>query len=201
MRTECISAPIQFEQFSSTESLGINNHGTVVGSYSISFHGLTKTDGFLYTENVGGSFRDLSLDSSTFVSDVNDKGDLVGYNINYEDFPTGFVSNGGVMTGVALLDHTAALPMSIGWDGTIIGMYPAPNRAFEYQGFLCAPRGKYIRLTVAGSTETRPARISLVRRPDGSSAAIRRQTSRYTVSSTTMWQILSHYRANPRTKR
>ena len=79
---------------SSTMAFGVNDHGEVVGAYTVGYGSNQVTHGFTWTKKGGYvTVNEPNGAGSTFVNGVNDKGDLVGfYSTNGGNVTKGFLA-------------------------------------------------------------------------------------------------------------
>jgi probable HAF family extracellular repeat protein len=120
-----------------TQPLGINDAGQVVGIYQAPIIGSTYY-GFLYS---GGSYTTLSDPSSTalngsgtFAYGINASGQIVGYYLGHNGHNEGFLYSGGSYT--TLDDPLATIstePAGINASGRIVGSFRDND---GYHGFL-----------------------------------------------------------------
>jgi uncharacterized membrane protein len=111
---------------------GLNDLGTVVGTYfDTAFHGFTITLNGLTTLDIPGA-------TDTFVSDINNRGDIVGfYETGSNDPRTGFVMRDGQWTPLAIPGASFTNLMGINDNGVIVGYYADANDRIH--GFTATP--------------------------------------------------------------
>src|SRR5215469_2923475 len=110
---------IDFPGGTLTTTRGIDNHGTIVGSYRITppRHAMLITD---------GNFIPLAPGSvlATHFSEAvksNDRGDVVGFFIGDDGFAHGYLLSGGVLTTLDFPGASETIARGINESGTIVG--------------------------------------------------------------------------------
>lgn len=122
---------LDFPGSTSTNALGVNTSGQVVGSYQAG--GVTQ--GFLLSGGVFTSI-DFSGSSLTSANGINDSGQVVGDYISGGVYH-GFLLNGGVFTTLDFPSSTATLAEGINASGQVVGEYN--DNGGVTHGFLATP--------------------------------------------------------------
>ena len=126
---------------------GINNAGQIVGSAHIDAP--YGTQGFLYT---GGTFSTIFWGRSTFATDINNSGQIVGYGVFGPLVPNGFLKVGDTFSQIGVPGALDTFPAGINDAGQIVGTFRDFKDAHEH-GFLYAA-GAFTTIDVPGSFGT-----------------------------------------------
>jgi probable HAF family extracellular repeat protein len=132
---------------SSGSPFGINNQGTIVGSYrdvDDNLHGFILSDG-VYTSFDFPGLQDTSLNG------INDPGQIVGYGLDVDGNAHGFVIRKGVATPIAVPGAVKTFPFGINNRGQIVGAYRGADNVNH--GFLFE-KGNYRTLDFPGAIDT-----------------------------------------------
>lgn len=132
-----------------TGASGINNLGEIVGSY---VSGSSSSFGFLY---VGGSFTSIS--ALTFVSGINDRGQIVGDSCA-SGICNGYLDNGGTLTPISVPGAGSTFVSGINNAGEIVG-FSCGNPCKGLSGF-SYDAGVYTPINFPGAINTAPLGIS-----------------------------------------
>jgi hypothetical protein len=146
---------INFPSATTTESLGINNLGEIVGEYS---PGQQSQNGF---RDNHGKFTtiDCAPFSATVTSSINNKKEIVGtYATNDNGAVAGFIWDGNSSCTPVTFDSSGTTNVwGVNDSGTIAGFYK--DSAGNFHGFLDV-KGKFTTFDCAGATNTRIYGIS-----------------------------------------
>jgi probable HAF family extracellular repeat protein len=145
---------IDFPGGTLTTTRGIDNHGTIVGSYRTTppRHALLITDGnFIPLEP--GSVLATHL-SEAYRS--NDRGDVVGYFIGDDGFSHGFLLSGGVLTTLDFPGASRTFALGINESGTVVGewyLLDSGGNLLAYHGYTFKD-GTFSQVDVPGAADT-----------------------------------------------
>jgi hypothetical protein len=139
-----------------TRALGINNRGQVVGEY-LDQHGVIH--GYRWEKGRFATF-DGPLGNGASISDINDRGDMVGVYLldptNVLAGVRGFLLRNGKYTTFPALDFLGTFPLDINNRGQIAGFATSDPDAAEVHGFLFAKGldGPATQIDVPGAPST-----------------------------------------------
>src|SRR5215469_1362392 len=145
---------IDFPGGTLTTTRGIDNHGTIVGSYRTTGprHALLIT---------GGDFIPLASGSvlATHFSEAeksNDRGDVVGFLIGDDGFVHGFLLSDGVLTTGDFPGASQTFALGINESGTIVGEWDqidSGGNLIAYHGWIFKD-GTFSQVDVPGAVDT-----------------------------------------------
>jgi hypothetical protein len=139
--------PLNYPGAMATYAEGVNNVGTICGSYSDAIgagHGWLRLPGGDYS-----SF-DYPGGSSTVISGVNDAGDFVGNYTNASGTAEAFMDQAGVASTINV-DGVRTYASGISSNGVVVGNYRQTSNSV-YRGFLRMTDGSLVRnISVPGS--------------------------------------------------
>jgi len=121
---------IDYPGADSTQALGINNNGDIVGLYTLG----GQTHGFLYK---AGTFSSIDVPGAiqTVAQGINDSGLIVGfYSVPFRD-GVGFLFDGTTFTDIAKGGYVVTIANGIDNAGDIVGYYGNGGSNPDYHGF------------------------------------------------------------------
>ena len=121
---------IDYPGADSTQALGINNNGDIVGLYVQA----NATHGFVYT---AGTFTSIDVPGATqtVARGINDSGLIVGFYSTQSKDGVGFLFDGTTFTDLAKRDYLITVPYGINNAGDVVGYYGNGGSNPDFHGF------------------------------------------------------------------